>query len=147
LPVRPKRAEDRGLRRFEPAENAPKLQATMLRPAQRHVRILHDLEAGRVVADRFNDDGLARIDDIDWQYGTSASRIYSIAPDDPLSATVNVSWRKEYAREGFHVRVLADTRMTAAEDHFLITATLDAYEGEARAFSKEWMCRIPRDHL
>jgi hypothetical protein len=37
--------------------------------------------------------------------------------------------------------------MTAAEDHFLITATLDTYEGDARAFSKEWTCRIPRDHV
>ena len=147
LPVRPKRAEDRSLRRFAPAENAPQLQATMLRPAARHARILHDLEAGRVIADRFNDDGLARIDDIGWQFGTSARRIYTIAPDDPLSATVSVSWRKEYAREGFHVRVHADARMAATEDHFLITATLDTYEGEVRAFSKEWTCRIPRDRV
>ena len=100
-----------------------------------------------MVVDRFNDDGLKRIDDIAWEFGTSAHRTYSIKPDDPLSATAVISWRKEYRRAGFHVRILADTRMTATEDHFQITATLDTYEGDARAFSKEWTCRIPRDHV
>ena len=100
-----------------------------------------------MVVDRFNDDGLKRIDDIAWQYGSSAQRTYSIEPNDPLSANVAVSWRKEYAREGFNVRILAETRMTAAEDHFLLTATLDTYEDDVRAFSKEWTCRIPRDHV
>lgn len=147
LPVRPKRPEDRALRRFGRPETAPPLNARELRPRARRAVILNDLDTGEVTVERFNDDGLTRIEDTGWEWGQSTRRIYTIRPDDPLSATAAISWRKEFRREGFAVRILADTRMTAAEDHFLITATLDAYEGEARAFSREWTCHIPRDHV
>ena len=36
--------------------------------------------------------------------------------------------------------------MSVTATEFLLDATLDAYEGEARVFSKEWRCRVPRDH-
>jgi hypothetical protein len=147
LPVRPPRPEDRQLRKFGPASNAPPLSARLLRPRARHVRILNDLETGEFVLERFNDEGLIRIEDIDWEWGQSTRRVYSIKADDPLSATASISWRKEFRRDGFHIRIVAETRMTAAEDHFVIIGTLDAYEGHSRSFSKEWTCRIPRDHV
>jgi uncharacterized protein len=43
------------------------------------------------------------------------------------------------------VRIAADTHMVARSDHFLLTATLDAFEGEARVFSREWSRKLPRE--
>ena len=145
LPIRPKRPEDKALTRFEPAEAAPDLDASEVRPGRKHARVVRDLASGRVTQDRLNDDGLTRINATGWIYGTSIHRLYSIRPDDPLSADIKLSWRKEFQREGFHVRIAADTHMTAHADHFLLTATLDAFEGEARVFSREWSCKLPRD--
>jgi hypothetical protein len=35
--------------------------------------------------------------------------------------------------------------MRLTVSRFVLTATLDAWEGETRVFSKEWACEIPRD--
>jgi hypothetical protein len=147
LPVRPEREEDARLRAFEPAENAPALRASQVRPGESHIEMKRNIRTGRVDVERYQDDGLVRIEDFDWQTGTSARRIYSIAPDDPLSAEVGIEWKKEYGRGDFRVRVDARTRMRAAEREFLLDGTLDTYEGETRVFSKEWSCRVPRDHV
>ena len=147
LPVRPRRPEDRRLRRFEPAECAPALNARTLRPPEDFARILTDLHSGQVTVERLSDDGVLRQDDIDWASGTRSHRIFAIKPDDPLSASAAISGRQEFRRDGFCIRILTDTKMTAAKDHFEITATLDAFEGETRVVSKEWLCRIPRDHV
>jgi uncharacterized protein len=147
LPVRPPRAEDADLRPFEPAENAPALRTVKLRPGDLTIAVTKDLPTGRVTVERFQDDGLTRIVEIDWAYGSSARRLYAIRPDDPLSAEARIHWTKDFARDGFSVHIDARTHMRVSREHFLITATLDAYEGETRVFSKEWDCRIPRDHV
>jgi len=144
LPVRPPRPEDRLLPRFEPAENAPDLDATLLRPGAKYARMIHDLSSGVVRQERMNDDGLTRINATGWMYGQSAKRYSAIKADDPLSAETGFSWRKEFQRDGFRVSIEADTSMRALADHFLLIAKLDTFEGETRVFSREWACRIPR---
>jgi putative CocE/NonD family hydrolase len=46
LPLRPRRAEDRLLPRFGPAENAPDLDASELRPGSKYVRVIYDAGSG-----------------------------------------------------------------------------------------------------
>jgi hypothetical protein len=147
LPVRPPRPEDEGLREFEPAENAPALRRTPLRPAETRIEMRKDIRTGYVEMERYQDDGLVHIEDFGWDYGSSARRVYSIVADDPLSAEVRIHWQKEFGREGFHVKIDARTQMHVTRTDFLIDATLDAFEGGVRVFSNEWRCRIPRDHL
>lgn len=147
LPIRPARPEDRDLPDFEPAENAPDLDATVLREGSKYARTIHDLNTGLHRQERFNDDGLTRINATGWCYAQSVGRHYAIRADDPLSAEAAFSWRKEFRREGFEVRIEADTQMRALADHFLLLARLDAYEGPARVFSREWSCKLPRDGL
>lgn len=144
LPVRPKRPEDRGLRKFEPAETAPDLDATVIRKGSKYFRTVHDHVDGRLAQERMNDDGLVRVNATGWSYGQSVKRAYSIKPSDPLSAEAALNWRKEFLREGFHVKIEADTSMRAFKDHFLLLAKLDAYEGHARVFSREWSLILPR---
>jgi len=42
---------------------------------------------------------------------------------------------------------LTRTVLTSTRTHFRIRATLDAYEGDARIFSKSWDEKIARDMI
>ena len=147
LPLRPQRAEDADLPAFQPAENAPSLDSVKVRQGREHARITTDLAAGVVTLDEFNDGGLVRIPEFDWEYGASTHKQFSIKPDDPLSAVSDIKWRKEYGRGDFRIRIEADTLMSVSRHNFHLKATLNAYEGEARAFSRSWDLTIPRDHV
>ena len=37
--------------------------------------------------------------------------------------------------------------MTSDVDSFLLTDSVEAYEGDHRIFSRSWTKRIPRDHI
>jgi hypothetical protein len=76
----------------------------------------------------------------------SCQRLFSISPDDPLSASASLLWRKEFVRDDWNVNIQADTHMAVSKTHFIIKATLDAYEGDKKVFSNQWDCEIPRDH-
>jgi len=39
------------------------------------------------------------------------------------------------------------TILTSDKDYFFLHATLDAFEGDERVFSKNWREKIPRDHM
>ena len=147
LPVRPPRSEDDGLRPFEPAENAPALRRSLVRPGATRIEIRKDLRTGLVEAERYQDDGLICIEDFDWQYASSARRLYTIDPGNPLSPEAHVHWRKEYVRDGFHVHIDARTQMRVTKGEFVIEGQLDAFEQEERVFSRHWNHRIPRDHV
>jgi hypothetical protein len=147
LPVRPPRAEDRQLEPFEPAEHAPPLRRTVVRPAESRIEVKKDVRAGHTSVERYQDDGLLRVEDFGWEHGTRGLRIYSIKPDDPLSAEARIHWQKDYGRDDFRIHVDARTHMTVTRADFLIRGTLEAYEGDELVFSKEWNCRIPRDHV
>ena len=145
--MRPPNPIDEELRPFEPAENAPALRRATLREGTSRVEVRKDLKTGRVETERYQDDGRSRIEDFGWEYGQSARRIYAIHPDDPLSPEVRIRWRKEFGRDGFAVHIDARTHMTVTASDFLIKGILEAFEEDVRVFSREWDCRIPRDHV
>lgn len=147
LPVRPPRAEDAELRPFEPAESAPPLRKTFVRPTESSIEIRKNIRNGRTEVARYTDDGLIRVEDFAWEYGARARRLYSISADDPLSAEVQIHWNKEYGREDFCISLDARTHMRVTATEFLLDGKLDAYEEGQQVFSQEWNCRIPRDHV
>ncbi|NQV43612.1 MAG: CocE/NonD family hydrolase [Rhodospirillales bacterium] len=146
LPVRPARAEDKQLKAFEPAESAPPLDATQIRPPAEKYQVTQVMKTGQTTLEILVDDGMKHNNETDWSYASSLHRLFPILPDDPLSAEASLSWRKEFSRGDWNVKIEADTHMAVTNDHYIITATLDAYEGDVRAYSKEWNCKIPRDH-
>jgi hypothetical protein len=146
LPLRPQAATDAKLKQFEPADNAPALNATRLRPGEAQYRITQDVSTGERVLHILGDDGLLHNNDTDWSFGSSCQRQFSILPDDPLSATANIIWRKEYARGDWKVSILAEAQMSMSKQHYLIKAKLEAFENDDKIFSNQWDCEIPRDH-
>ena len=147
LPVRPVRAEDAKLATFGPAENAPRFGSVTVRPDTDHARIVTDLMTGTVTLDELSGGGLTRIPEFDnWEYGARTHKMFAVKPEDPLSARADIIWDKEFGRGDFRVTIHAETHMSVTKEHFLLKATLDAHEGGARVISKEWDCKIPRDH-
>ncbi|MCP4767878.1 MAG: CocE/NonD family hydrolase [Gammaproteobacteria bacterium] len=146
LPLRDASESDAKLAAFEAAENAPDLDATRLRPPESRYQVTQDVKSGRMTLEILGDEGLLRNNDTDWCFGSSSQRLFSILPNDPLSATASFLWRKEFARDDWKVSIQADTHMSVSKSHFIIKATLDAFEGDDKVFSNRWDCEIPRDH-
>ena len=151
LPVRPPRAEDSGLRAFEPPEQGPGDTATALRPL-RFVRELgRDLTTNETIYRLHSDAGelggasLARIDAIDLEIGKRFEKQYRIGELDPLSARVETTYTSSFRRGDWFVRVDVRTGLSATRDAFRLTTELDAFEGETRVFSRRWEIPVPRD--
>ena len=70
---------------------------------------------------------------------------YGIVEGDPLSASVRCDWSIALARGTWRTRVVTSSALTADAASFLLTDTLDAYEGDQRVFAKRWSIAIPRD--
>jgi hypothetical protein len=151
LPVRPARAADGSLRSFPPPEQAPGDTATELRPLKFVRELGRDLTTNETVYRLQSDAGelggaaLARIDSIDLELGKRFEKHYRIGETDPLSARVETSYATSFRRDDWHVRVDVRTRLAASRDAFHFTASLEAFEADARVFARNWDLPIPRD--
>ena len=145
LPVRPPRPQDENLRPFEAPEGGAALTSVVTRPPNRERRAEIDLTGGRVTAVSFKDRGAERLLDTGIEVDNEGVETYSIAADDPLSARAEARWTNKLSRGDWSVRTETATVQTATEDAFLITTSLDAYEGDTRIFARSWTFEIKRD--
>src|SRR5258708_40311146 len=95
---------------------------------------------------RDDDRGRLLLNEIDRAFGSPRKEIYMIDPGDPQSARHEIVLSLDFSRGDWRVRTETRTVMRSTRDRFLIEATLDAFEGSARVFSKNWQRSIPRDH-
>jgi putative CocE/NonD family hydrolase len=153
LPVRAADPADDRLRAFDPPACAPRLRTTVVRPGRYERTIRHDLATGEVAYRVFSDGGLfdgaaeTLIDEIGLTLGHTIDRVLTIHPDDPLCASHRIEHDYLMARGDWRIHLKARTRMWSDASTFHMVAELDAYEGEARVFSREWTSAIPRDGM
>jgi putative CocE/NonD family hydrolase len=146
LPVREPRAEDASLPPFEEPEVSQPLEVERLSGAgPASPTITHDLATGRSTLTMSTHDELQRLVEADLEVFESGVDTYSIVEGNPLSAQVRCDWTIGLARGDWRVRVVTSSVMTSDAESFLLTDSLDAYEGEERVFAKRWSERIPRD--
>lgn len=120
---------------------------TLLAPAHREWKVVHNLALNQVYLEVVNNDPRLRIDDIGLEFGRDVFERYSYSNEryDTLRGeTVHV---RTFTRDDWEVRTVARTILTATRTHFMIRATLDAYEGDVRVFAKTWDESVPRDFL
>ncbi len=103
------------------------------------------------------DDGVYRVTLIDdlgethnphngIESGATVRQMFSIHPDDPLSARVETTWEYTICRGDWRTRVRSDSSMSADTDEFCIFRKVSAYEGDAvLLLEKTWDETIPRD--
>ena len=145
LPVRPARAEDDDLRPFAEPEAAPPWRRTVLKPGRSERKVERDPLRRVTTTTVSNDEGVYRLDAIDLEVGQSSVQRYTVEDDDPLSAQVEIAWTVTRARGTWRVRTETRTLMTCTHGAFEIAATMEAFEGERRVFSRTWDRSVPRD--
>jgi putative CocE/NonD family hydrolase len=145
LPQRPPGPQDAALAPFGPPQGAAPPPHTPLSSSGRHRTVTEDLSTGETVMRVQRAGGAWRLDEIDLTVTQSGVEHYRIRPDDPLSARAEAAWSYRMERPGWCVRTETRTLLTATATDFLLTASLDAYEGETRVFARTWESRIPRD--
>ena len=144
LPVREPRDSDAALPDFPEPEAAPPSPHTCDVPYQRGRNIRVDADSGEVAVEGIKDRGRYYVEGPDLTYGGAGRDRISIVGDDPLSARHEASYRITLEREGWNIRTETRSVMTCTREEFLISAALDAYEGETRVFTRSWEGRVPR---
>ncbi|OAP60510.1 hypothetical protein AYL99_05512 [Fonsecaea erecta] len=146
LPTRPQSDQDSQLRPFEPAVTGNPVKTRVLRPGKKMSgTITEDTETGRKTLCRILDTGLVEFVAIGWHYGDTSTSIYSISPEDPLSAYAEMQFKQEYGREGLDLVIEGWCKMTATRTEFHFTARFDAFENGKRVFGRDYSSTVSRD--
>ncbi len=147
LPVRGNRHADESLRPFPGPEGAPAVKVSQFQPKRHRWRVIRDLAEEESTLEVIIDEGTFSFDDIDWTVTSRATEWYSFQDDDFLSVRGETLWFRRFQRGGWSVETVTRTVLTCSQAHFRVHAELDAYHGDERVFSRNWLCEIPRDHV
>jgi hypothetical protein len=104
-----------------------------------------DLATGETVFHLLEDNGLQRLDWLGLEIAFVQREVTRVHPDDPNSMSMETIYSIAIGRGEWRTRSETRTMMRSTPTEFLLDATLDAYEGEARILSREWVRRVPRD--
>ena len=147
LPVRNPKGSDKELRPFGEPEGAPPPAMNRLAPKHLKWRVLRDLGEDLSTLEVIKDEGVFRLEDIDWTVGSKTREWYSCRGDDFDSVRGETIWERSFTRGDWSARTTTRTVLTSTESHFLVHAELDAWEKDERVFSRNWKYEIPRDHV
>ncbi|WP_104203901.1 CocE/NonD family hydrolase [Billgrantia saliphila] len=146
LPCRePRPQEEAALNPFGPPEGAPPLAMTLIQPSQEAWRVIRDLAHDQTTLEVINDQGTFRLDDIELELSSRVVERYTYSYGNYDSLSGWTEWERSFRRGDWAIRSVTRTLMTSNADTFRLRATMDAYEGESRVFSKSWDEEIPRD--
>jgi predicted acyl esterase len=143
LPVRS--GPDGAPPRFGAPECAPELDEQTLAGGRTGRSVVRDLAGGAAEA-RFDwIDSRSLLTGSATELAERNAVRYRIVEGDPLSAEVACEVDVELARGEWLTRVEVRSSMTCDRERFLVTTSLDAYEGATRSFARRWTHEIPRD--
>jgi uncharacterized protein len=146
VPVRAPQPIDRELPEFGPAEQAPPREVTWRR-APNPTQTLHsDPASGETRYALRRDFSGAQRHPSGLEYADFDPVTLTIREGDPLSARVTVERHIEQHRGDWRVRIDLRSEMTADAEDYLISTSIDAYEGDTRVHSRTHASRVPRDH-
>ncbi|MFO8044897.1 MAG: CocE/NonD family hydrolase [Halomonas sp.] len=144
LPVRPPREEDDSLPRFDDPEAAPSIDFTRLEPAHHNWYVHRDLAEDISTLEVINDSGRIRLEDSGIEVATRAVETYRSRDNDFDSVEGSTLWERTLKRDEWEVRTVTRSVLTSTAVEFQLHATLDAYEGGQRIYSRNWDLTIPR---
>jgi len=145
LPVRPPNPADDNLPAFGPPEHAAPLPAEVTRTGRRERTFTWNTRTHQLELCSVADDGGLRLAGSGVALDSRLVECYRIVAGQPQSARVQSDWQIEMDQDAWRVRIVTHSAMTADAGHFIVTNSLDAYEGPARVFARTWHKRIPRD--
>ncbi|MBT9244264.1 CocE/NonD family hydrolase [Gemmobacter fulvus] len=110
-------------------------------------RIEQDLLTGTVALVIEDDSGEAENIPHGLIFGETMREVWQIRPQDPLSAQVEISYEQRLARGDWSILTRAEAKMRATATGFVMTARLEAWDGETRVFDRDFSEIVKRDQV
>jgi putative CocE/NonD family hydrolase len=146
LPVRAARSGEPEPAPFDEPEIAPPLENVRATEGAGDRRISHDAATGSwSISVGLGFDSLTLQDG--ETYAEQGGDTFSIVEGDPLSAKADSAWTISVGRGEWQTRVETQSTLSGDAESFHLTNRLDAYEGNARVFTRTWTRKLPRDHV
>jgi hypothetical protein len=147
LPLRRPRPQDARLREFGPPRMSAPPSTKEIAPRRYDWLVTRDLARDISTLEVVKDEGTVLFEDIGLELSNRTVERYSYRVDDFTSARGETESQQAVRREDFHIVTKTRTTLECDEDSFRIHAEVDAYEGEARVYARNYDAEIPRDHL
>jgi uncharacterized protein len=129
------------------AEGATPWAHRVLRKPHAARRVERDLITGNVALVVEDDTGLVENLSHGLITGERMAERWSIRPDDPLSAEAFFEFNQSLARGNWSVRTNGWARMTGNKEALIMTAHLEAWDGETRVFVRDWQQEVARANV
>ena len=143
LPSRMKIATDDECR-FDPPVAASGWEHEVIRAASSTRERTIDPTTGFSITRIDNDFGKNRDTDHNLISGSSVSELFSIHPDDPTSASVDISWDQTLERDEWAIKTVANMHMHADTNWFYIKGSLTAWENDNIVFHRDYDEKVER---
>ncbi|MBZ9857689.1 CocE/NonD family hydrolase [Mesorhizobium sp. CA13] len=142
LPLRPLATSDEVT--FAAPEAASPWATETIRPANSERRVDRDEKTGIVTLSIEDDFGEVRDLAHGLANGSIARETWTIHPDDPLSAGGRTHWTQTLSRSGWSVRTETSAEIRSDAKNFIVSARIEAYEGEKLVFQRDFEQAVPR---
>ncbi|TIV47132.1 MAG: peptidase S15, partial [Mesorhizobium sp.] len=129
---------------FPEPEGATPWATETIRPTSSERHIDRDEKTGTVTLSITDDFGAVRDLDHGLVNGSIVRETWAIHPDDPLSATGATHWTQTLSRDEWSVRTETFADMRSDAESFIVSARIEAYEGEKLIFERDFEQTIPR---
>lgn len=128
-------------------KTGPKPSTTLIAPPKREWKVEHNLKTNEVSLNVTNRHRRYRLDDINLEIHRSQRERYSYINNNYDTVRGEVKSEMGFIRDDWEVMSITRTVLTSTGSHFRIRATLDAYEGDTRVYSRSWDEKIPRNMM
>jgi hypothetical protein len=114
-----------------PPATASPAERPELRPPRSARHLVQDVGQGEVRMEILDDFGAAQILPHGLEVGMVAREIWTLRPDDPLSAAGATHWTMTMGRGDWRVRTETRASLTGDAHHFHVDGSVEAFEGQA----------------
>ena len=132
---------------FELPEAAPGWQNECLRSPSSSRKTFEDPHTGKTITEIVNDFGEHRDSDHGLLSGSITTELWSIDPDDPLSAEALITWSQTGGRDQWQWATEVRVTMQCSADTFQIQASVNAFENQSELFSRTYTDIIAREFV
>ncbi|WP_300068234.1 CocE/NonD family hydrolase [uncultured Ruegeria sp.] len=132
---------------FPPPDSEEPRKVKTLRETLNSRRVETDMNTGEIRLIIEDDFGLVEDCAHGLISGGSAHEIWSIRPDDPLSARGTCDWIQEQKRGDLELKTATSCEMWSDAENFYLRASINAYENEVLLFSTLKEDTIARNNL
>lgn len=143
LPVRVKTASSDEWQ-FEGPEGTPASDVTVRRATSMEKTVSCDAETGAVTMTVETDFGEVEDNDHGLVSGSRSTQTWTTHPNDPLCASVEISWETTTGRNDWMTRVETKSKMWSTANAFHTSAQVTAFEGDTIAFEKSYAHEVDR---